>query len=303
MLKRVKTLGVVSTWQQRVRDWTQESPPFRQLRNLVLARASGDLLLAINAYVSQLARSVQYFQPVRARVERDYLSRDVQVGSVDPSGLNVAMVLANLEASSLSKFRDWMLEHFGFEVHPQGVGDGARIALRMKEGGSSVEFNLADTGFGLSQMLPFIVQIWKLIEHDPFRRTRHSRYSMWPEQLAIPLSFIIVIEQPELHLHPAFQSRLADLFVAMATLSKERNLPVRFILETHSPTIVERIGALVESQKIGVEDVQVLLFERGREGQDTNTATVRTATFDSEGVLQEWPFGFLSAHALATHKS
>lgn len=294
MLAAMRNITGVSSWHQRVQHWTLETSTFRNVRNLLLAKATGELLASVNLYVSQLARSVHYYKPVRASVERDYLSRDVQVSSVDSSGVNVAMVLASLGHTALGKFREWMRTHFGFEVFPQSVSDGARVALRMKEGGSGAEFNLADMGFGFSQMLPFLVQIWNLVEYEPTRRRPPFARQYQPSEWAMPRSFLIAIEQPELHLHPALQARLADLFVEVARLSRERNIPVRFMLETHSPTIIERVGHLLEAQRLKPEDVQVLLFERGGEGQQPNTGTVRSSHYDSEGILHDWPFGFLS---------
>ena len=292
MLTAMKDIHGANYWNQQVSNWTLETPMFRKVRELLLGRTARKLLSSARIHVSQLARSVHYFQPVRASVMRDYSSRDVEVGSVDPSGLNVAMVLASLRTDAQQQFRDWMSTHFGFEVFPKKVGDGARIALRMKESGTGMEFNLADMGFGFSQMLPFLLEIWTLVEYKPRRR----RFRGSPvTNLAIPTSWIIAIEQPELHLHPALQARVADLFVAMAVLSRERDVPVRFFLETHSPTIIERIGQHVEGGRLKSEDVQVLLFERGLENQQASTASVQSVTFDSKGVLQDWPFGFLSA--------
>lgn len=297
MLKSIKSKVVLEQWRKSVQGWTKESLKFRNLRNLLLAKATGELLSSLNQYVSHLARSVHYFAPVRARVERDYTSRDVPVGSVDPQGLNVAMVLGSLPPSILSKFREWMRTHFNFEVYPKTVSDGARVALWMKECSSGTEFNLADMGFGFSQMLPFLVQIWSLTEYESMRPQRYRRSGSElynPSDWAIPRSFLIVVEQPELHLHPALQSRLADLFVATAKLSKERKIPVRFVLETHSPTIIDRIGQLIERKEVSETDVQILLFERGVNGNNANTATIRHSDYDSDGILKDWPFGFLS---------
>jgi hypothetical protein len=291
MLNSMREIPGLSFWNQLASQWTLETPMFRNVRNCLLAKAARELLVSMNLYVSHLARSVHYFQPVRASVQRDYLSRDVEVGSVDPSGVNVAMVLFSLGNSAQQKFREWMSTHFGFEVFPKSVSDGARVALRMKETSSGMEFNLADMGFGFSQMLPFLLEIWNLVEYQPNRRRARP---LRRNDLAIPPSYLIAIEQPELHLHPALHARLADLFVTMAGLSREKNVPVRFFLETHSPTIIERIGQLIEAQRLKPEDVQVLLFERGRESHQATTATVRPTHYDSKGVLQDWPFGFLS---------
>lgn len=285
-----------SSWVDRTRGWTEESVHFRKVRNYILAGRTNDFLESLNVSVTQLARSVHYFQPVRASVERDYVSRDVSVTSVDPSGLNVAMVLANLPPQALREFRDWMRNHFGFEVFPQSVADGARIALRMKEANSGTEFNLADTGFGFSQMFPFLVQIWSLGQDRPYQRQFvYAGPSYRYARSGIASNYLIAIEQPELHLHPALQARLADLIVSVVRVSREKHTPIRFMLETHSPTIIERIGQLVESRSIAADDVQVLLFEPDPTNPRTNTTRVRSTTFDSEGVLQDWPFGFLAA--------
>jgi hypothetical protein len=300
MLELMRNAGV-STWRDRVRDWTSNSANFRSVRNLLLAKRINELLGSVDVYVSQLARSVHYFAPVRASVQRDYLSRDVSVVSVDPSGSNVAMVLSSMPSPTLGKFREWMRAYFGFEVFPQSVGDGARIALRMKEAGSGAEFNLADTGFGFSQMLPFLVQIWSLMEGRgyPHRRIQYGPIYRYPNN-AVPTNFLIAIEQPELHLHPALQAKLADLFVAMTRLSREQGVPIRFMLETHSPTIIERIGQSIESKALEPNDVQAILFELDREHVNNNTAKVHISSFDSQGVLLNWPFGFLSAPVTET---
>ncbi len=291
MLEFMQSNGPQS-WKDQVHSWTTAKPQFQTLRNLLLAGRVNELLGLANAYATQFAASINYFQPVRSSVDRDYLTRDVSVTAVDPSGLNVALVLSSLSTGAQRKFRDWMHEHFGFEVFPQSVGDGARIALRMKDITSGSEFNLADTGFGFSQILPFLVQIWNIVEGDEFR-PKSFRFVKFGRQ-AIQANHLLAIEQPELHLHPALQARLADMIVSMANLSKERGKPVRFVLETHSPTIIERVGQAIEDKRLQAEDAQVLLFELDRDNPKLNKSIVRTTKFDSEGILQEWPFGFLA---------
>lgn len=296
MLASMQAITDVNSWHQKVSSWETSSPFYKKIRDLFIARFVANLLTSLNVSITQLARSVHYFAPVRAGVERDYLSRDVPVARVDSRGANVAMFLSALDRPSLERFREWTRNHFKFEVFPKSVGDGARIALRLKEEHSGVEFNLADMGFGFSQMLPFLVQIWSFSEREFQRgRTRFVSILNRDNRSIISNSAIIAIEQPELHLHPALQARLADLFVTTARLSKDRELPIRFILETHSPTIIERIGQLIEAGSIQAEDVQVLHFERTNDGQSANTSTVRKSWFDERGILQDWPIGFFLA--------
>jgi hypothetical protein len=297
MLAHMRTLGNVGSWHQRVSSWSTDNEGFRRLRNLVLAEGTTNLLGAIARYLGDLARSVHYFAPVRASAERDYLSRDVQVSSVDPHGTNVAMVLSSLGLPELRIFREWTSEHFGFEVYPKAVGDGARVALRLLEKSSGVEFNLADMGFGYSQMLPFLVQLWRLTTRRDIRRRSRFAYLHSSSELAIPRTFLVAIEQPELHLHPALQAKVADLFAKMVKFSRDQETPIRFMLETHSPTIVEQMGQLVDAGLLTPDDLQVLLFERGLPGKEANISEIRHASFDQHGVLQDWPFGFLQPNS------
>jgi len=80
-----------SFWRERVSRWTVESSPYKDLRNLLIARTLTNVLDSVNLYVNQMAKSIFYFQPNRATAQRDYLSRDVSVASVDSSGANVAI--------------------------------------------------------------------------------------------------------------------------------------------------------------------------------------------------------------------
>jgi hypothetical protein len=282
------------TWNERTRHWTPETAKFNEIRNLLIAKSANKILNVVSAYVTQLARSTYYFAPVRAQVDRDYQSRDVSAVSVDPRGVNVAMVLAGMSLPELSGFRKWLKERFRFEVFPKSVHDGARIALRMLDAATGTEFNLADTGFGYSQMLPFLVQIWNLTDGIGYRRPM-QRFGPRYYTHAPSSTPLICIEQPELHLHPALQARLAELIVDVARISQERRVHIRFVLETHSPVIIERMGQLIEAQRIGTDDIQIVLFEPDSSSPASNTSVVRATQFDSDGVLKNWPFGFLAA--------
>ncbi len=146
---------------------------------------------------------------------------------------------------------------------------------------NDVDFsNVADMGFGISQVLPIAAQLW----------ASSSRYFSGPVGHSAPT---IVIEQPELHLHPAFQANLADVFAGVVKSTRTsfvKDSPPTLVIETHSQQIVNRLGQLIEEGKLASEDVSIVLFEPNPDVP--GTAKVRTATFDTDGVLQNWPFGF-----------
>ncbi|MCH7825949.1 MAG: AAA family ATPase, partial [Acidobacteria bacterium] len=105
------------------------------------------------------------------------------------------------------------MSRFGFGLHLKcrSLTEGAfTIVLTHKDTGTTS--NLADTGFGLSQVLPLIVQ--------GYYASKNS---------------LIIAEQPEIHLNPKLQSLLADLFVAIA----ERRVGV--LVETHSEHLLLRL--------------------------------------------------------------
>ncbi len=128
-----------------------------------------------------------------------------------------------------------------------------------------------DIGVGMSQIMPILVYVYG-------SKKQH-----------------ILIEQPEIHLHPALQAELGDVFIESA-LGDAQN---RFILETHSEHLILRImkrmrqmarGELPEEHPFGVrpEDVAILYVEPGEEG-----AVVKVLELDEEGqLLDPWPGGF-----------
>lgn len=82
------------------------------------------------------------------------------------------------------------------------------------------------------------------------------------------------------------QAKLADLYAKVAA-SKEESHISQFILETHSETIINRIGELIYLNKLDKDDVVVLLVSK-----DDEISSVAISSYNSEGILQSWPYGF-----------
>lgn len=100
-------------------------------------------------------------------------------------------------------------------------------------------FNLVDVGYGVSQILPIIV--------DAVRNSRRSTF---------------LLQQPEVHLHPRAQAELGSF---LALLAKEQEK--RFIIETHSDYLIDRIRMDIRDKKsLAPGDVSILYFERLRGG-------------------------------------
>ncbi len=72
----------------------------------------------------------------------------------------------------------------------------------------------------------------------------------------------------------------------MAELAQRGN--VRFIIETHSKTMIDRIGKLISNNNLCEDDVEIVLFNK----DDDNNTNVSISGYDEEGFLKDWPLGF-----------
>jgi predicted ATPase len=120
--------------------------------------------------------------------------------------------------------------------------------------------NIADVGLAVPTTLPVLVA---LIQAEPGQ--------------------LVFIEQPELHLHPRAQLKLAHLLASAA------NRGVRLVIETHSSLLLRGILTEVAQNKISSKDVSLHWFKRD---EKTGLSTVHSKEPDSAGRVGEWPEDF-----------
>lgn len=133
------------------------------------------------------------------------------------------------------------------------VGHELKITTDIQD----MEQDLTHVGVGVSQILPILVMCFLAGMGDS-----------------------IILEQPELHLHPKVQTRLADFFVSMNVLGKQ------CILETHSEYLINRLRYLVaktSDEKIS-QDTMIYFVEK-EEGH----SIYRNITINKYGVIDDWP--------------
>jgi len=276
MLKNFKSIpqSLSHTWDKNVSKWELNSMEFIDFKNIVLANSCFDLFSSINDYISSFAENIKYIAPVRATAERYYRFQNLSVDEVDFQGQNLAMFLRNLSDIDKRKFSDWAESYFGF--YPQASMSHGHISIEVSQGSKNM-LNLADIGFGYSQVLPILAELWQLGQKKIFATRRIN---------SNPVTF--AIEQPELHLHPRMQGRLANVFSSIIDFEKTGN-PVNLIIETHSESLINSFGRLVSTGKLKRSDISILLFEK--DGPSSNTKVIQSS-FDEKGFLQNWPYGF-----------
>jgi predicted ATPase len=238
------------------------------------------------------AQSIAYIGPVRATGERYYRFQELGVEQIDPQGRNLAMYLNSLSKPAFQNFSRWLHTSLGYEIDIERSRGHVQILL--KEESSSEWFNVADMGYGFSQVLPVLAQIWSSGRRAP-------PFSGYP---------IIAIEQPELHLHPAYQARLANLFASIATEAQEEEEAedddedhidvdaaepdMKLIIETHSEAMINRFGELIAEGRLKPSDIAVYRFEKDELNDVSNVCVSR---FLQDGTLDSWPIGFFASDA------
>ncbi|MEA4906928.1 MAG: AAA family ATPase [Anaerolineaceae bacterium] len=229
------------------------------------------ILRDIQYYISAFSKACTYIAPVRATAERFYRPQNLSVDDVDFQGKNLAVFLRSLTTTEMKDFNKWTEKHFNFTAHVH-VSEG-QLTITVKEGG--IGHNLADTGFGYSQVLPIVTQLWSLVTSS--------------KQIRRGIPTVFSIEQPELHLHPRMQAKLADALVDAVRMSKSEHLELRLIIETHSETIVNRLGHKIMQGEIDPKFINIAIFDKNDPNQPTK---VTVGEFDNDGFLTNWPYGF-----------
>ena len=216
-----------------------------------------------------------YSKPLRANAERYYRIQSLATNGIAPDGSNLISFISNMGGSVKNSFNKWIQDKFGFsiEIHKR-FGHGS-IFLREQD----AEYNVTDMGFGFSQILPIIVQLWDI-------STKKKSFARFDAS-----EFIYAVEQPELHLHPALQAKTIKLFCEVLKIAQRNDIKLRIILETHSETIINYLGRLVADKKIDHNDIKLLIFEKPLGSRTTN---IKESTYTDDGILQNWPFGFFS---------
>jgi energy-coupling factor transporter ATP-binding protein EcfA2 len=220
--------------------------------------------------LQQVLARVAYLGPMRARPERTHavgLTRSTDY--VGPEGEALAEVL---DASRwlIDEVNEWMDRlDLGYHVKllaPTSrdvvltAGDFTVVALLDVRRDPPVLVSSRGVGYGVGQLTPVVAQC--LLSHQG----------------------VVVIEQPEVHIHPRLQAAVGDLLIHSVT---ERDNQV--LVETHSEHLVLRLLRRVREGALAPDDLAVLYVEQHEDG----AAFVRRLDVDADGELAGgWPGGF-----------
>ncbi len=249
----------------------------------------------VSAVVFELERTLRnitYLGPLRAPAARHYLVTQDSAPGADTTGAISPHVLrsqasANVECADpctgeklakrklhtalntwLRYIRTGERQVGADEVHDElnlAVTNAVLVEVGLKRGAADEIHALADSGFGYSQLFPILV-----------RGLLANRGS------------VMIVEQPELHLHPALQVRLAEFFVDMIRAGKQ------VLLETHSEHIVNAIRVLAAEDDSGqLAKSATICFIDGT----TARPSVHDLSIQRDGTVADWPATFFGEAA------
>lgn len=238
-------------------------------------------------------RRIHYIAPLRAPAKRYYLTNFDITADLDPTGeflpyflggiieepivSHVPPKLVNPIRQSLSDALNGWLYYLrtGMMYFAPRKGEfeasthkSALVEIGLKSIKGNLIHSLADSGFGYSQILPILVR-----------------------GLMAPKGSTIIIEQPELHLNPALQVRLADFFISMIRSGKQ------VIIETHSEHLVNavRVRTAHDITRNLSSNTKVYFIDIVR-----NKPTIHSLDIKEDGTIPKWPYGFFGEAANLT---
>lgn len=238
-------------------SFLRNSPnPFAGLFAALLSMSSRQLLEELST------QQINHVSPLRAFPQRYYLLDKTihhkQLNALE--GTELAEILKNNPA--IRKSINRLFARYNIAIDVEKVNDIIHQIIVTQD---SVRLELTDVGFGISQVLPILVQ---------------AHLS--------PKNSLTIIEQPEIHLHPNMQAWLTDALIDIA-LSQQK----KFLIETHSEALIRRmrLRILDANSALSEDDVKIYHLHRA----ETKGRTVlEEIPVNADGDIK-WPLDFMDA--------
>ncbi len=236
---------------------------------------NADFLRGFELEYERFMDSIYYLGPLREYPQREYGWAGSSPGDVGQRGERTVDAilsatrdgqLRNLGYRKRRKTFQEMIAHWLSElglIHEFRIKEIARgtnlYRAEVKTTESSPWTLLTDVGFGVSQVLPALVLLYY-----------------------VPEGSTVLMEQPEIHLHPAVQSGLADVMLSVA---KTRD--VQIVVESHSEHLMRRLQRRVAEGEASAEDVK--LYFVSTDGRSAQTSDL---SLNEWGEIENWPDHF-----------
>jgi predicted ATPase len=201
--------------------------------------------------------------PLRQEPWRVYSSSGITPIEVGKTGSRAIDALIVREGV-MDFIRMWLKKlNIASDIRVEELKEGSeRYEVIIKDINTGIDVNMADVGFGVSQVLPVILEF-----------------------LITPTNSTIMVEQTEIHLHPKAQALIGELLVDI--LKRRRDM--KFIIETHSDLLLSRICTLIAEGKYKKENVIIYYFDPTKNG-----TKIKEITISEDGQYEKFPKGFFA---------
>lgn len=218
-------------------------------------------------FIERYNSKVNYISSYRQPAQRIYTEEPVTSGKIATSGEGFINELLTWKDSSHDKFEEFVegIKSIGLlsEVEPSRLGSGQfKIGVKVHEDDELA--NLSDVGFGISQTMPIIIA-----------------------DVELGKGSTLYVSQPEVHLHPRAQAKFGDYLVKQMQKGK------RYVIESHSEYLMNRLRLSVVRGDIQEEDIKVYYMSQG-EGK----TTIHTVKFKKNGQIEGAPRDFFDTYMI-----
>lgn len=307
---------VVMLWNKRAEKNTSENEKYytRNVAYSGFAEYSHTTVKLLGAFVSELLQelvtpdwcgNMEYVSSSRASVKRLYpldanddftqLLKKYYEG-IRASANAYSRAHKNYETNSF--MNKWIKKfEIGDSVSIHVDKEGLGVQIRLHKNHEDEGRLLADEGYGITQLVSILIQIETAILNA--KMPRKNKWIGIDEFRAFidgyedekPREVTIAIEEPEIHLHPAYQSMLADMIV-----EAYKAFNIHFIIETHSEYLVRKLQVLVaakgneEDLQISNDEISIIYVNSPKVVEEKGVPQVKKIGVQEDGRLDS-PFG------------
>jgi predicted ATPase len=180
------------------------------------------------------------------------------------SKINPSLQLPGVPNSVKPTVQAWMGQLFpGFQLNIDRIASANLLTMVIRTSPRGDYFKPTNVGFGLTNVLPIITAC---VAATPGR--------------------LVIVENPETHLHPAGQSMIGS-FLALAAAAG-----VQVLVETHSDHVLNGVRRTIRDGKLNADEVKIYFFETETNKSGETKTEVKNVSVDRRGLLTGWPAGF-----------
>lgn len=226
--------------------------------------------------IENLNLIIDYLGAIRAEPESDYIFSNDNYKKIGIKGQNAYPILINdfINTSQIiNKVSNWYknnFENWQLKVIETKIVTETKYEIAISNSVLN-SINIKQTGQGIHQLLPLIVRTY-MEDLEPT---------------------LIIIEEPETHLHPAAHGNLAERFVDSFLEDNNKN----YLIETHSQNFVLRMRRLIAEGILKADQLAIYYVDFNEE---LNESTLESIKIDDGGGVEKWPDGIFSETTIET---